>query len=58
MNQPTEYEFNLDPRARYRADVIEPWVMTLTAVEGVFSSKLFMKLPGKPYPAVCFEKID
>jgi Domain of unknown function (DUF5060)/Domain of unknown function (DUF5605)/Protein of unknown function (DUF4038) len=58
VNQPAEYEFNLDSRARYRADIIDPWAMTITPVEGVFTGKFLMKLPGKPFLAVRFEKIN
>lgn len=56
VNQPAEYEFDLAKGPQYRADIIDPWEMTITAVPGTFSGKFKMKLPGKPYLAVRFER--
>ncbi len=56
-NQPAEYEFDLAKGAHYRADLIDPWEMAITPVPGTFSGKFTMKLPGKPYLAVRFEKV-
>jgi hypothetical protein len=56
-NQPAEYEFDLAPGARYRADVIDPWEMTVAPVSGTFAGKFKMKLPGKPHLAVRFERV-
>ncbi|HWB87537.1 MAG TPA: DUF5060 domain-containing protein [Bryobacteraceae bacterium] len=58
VNQPAEYEFELAPGVKYHADIIDPWEMTITPVSGTFEGKFTMKLPGKPYMAVRFEKID
>jgi hypothetical protein len=55
-NQPAEYEFSLSPKASYHADIIDPWEMTITPVAGIFTGKFTLKLPGKPYLAVRFEK--
>jgi len=41
---------------QYRADIIDPWAMTITPVEGTYSGKFTMKLPGKPHMAVRFVK--
>lgn len=57
VNQPAEYEFDLAPGARYRADIIDPWAMSVTPASGTFEGKFIMKLPGKPFLAVRFEKI-
>jgi len=57
VNQPAEYGFSLAPGVRYRADIIDPWQMTITPVAGEFSGKFTMKLPGRPYLAVRFERI-
>ena len=58
VNQPAEYEFTLAAGARYRADIIDPWEMTITPVSGTFAGKFTMKLPGKPFLAVRFEKVN
>jgi len=55
VNQPAQYEFDLAPGPRYKADLIDPWAMTITPVPGAFSGKFTMNLPGKPYLAVRFE---
>jgi hypothetical protein len=56
VNQPAEYEFDLAPGARFRADLIDPWEMTVTPIEGAFEGKFKLKLPGKPFLAVRFER--
>ena len=56
VNQPAEYQFDLARGVEYRADLIDPWEMTITPVTGSFSGKFTMKLPGKPFLAVRFEK--
>ena len=58
VNQPAEDEFELPVGARYRADLIDPWEMTVTPVAGVFEGKFPMKLPGKPFLAMRFEKAN
>jgi len=56
VNQPAEYEFDLAKGVDYRADLIDPWEMTITPLAGTFSGKFTMKLPGKPFLAVRFQK--
>jgi hypothetical protein len=58
VNQPAEYEFNLAPTAHYRADLIDPWQMTITPIPGAFTGKFTLKLPGRPSLAVRFEKVQ
>jgi len=58
VNQPAEYQFDLAPGPQYRAEIIDPWEMTVTPVSGTFTGKFLMKLPGKPYQAVRFRKVD
>lgn len=55
-HQPAEYEFPLPGNAHFKAMLIDPWAMTTTPVPGTFSGKSRLKLPGKPYRAVLFEK--
>ncbi len=56
VNQPAEYEFDLTEGTRYRADLIDPWAMTITPLPGTYSGKVTLNLPGKPFLAVRFEK--
>jgi hypothetical protein len=54
VNQPAEYEFDLAAGVPYRAEIVDPWNMTIAPVDGKFEGKFKMKLPGKPYLAVRF----
>ncbi len=56
-NQPAEYEFDLAAGSSYRADLIDPWEMTITPVPGTFAGKFKMPLPGRPFLAVRFEAV-
>jgi hypothetical protein len=58
VNQPAEYQFDLAKDVQYRADLIDPWQMTITPIPGVYSGKFNLKLPGKPNMAVRFEKVN
>ena len=58
VNQPAEYAFDLAKGVEYHADVIDPWAMTITPVPGTFSGKFTMQLPGKPFLAVRFQKVE
>lgn len=58
VNQPAEYEFDLAKGVRYRADMIDPWEMTIRPVAGTFEGKFTLKLPAKPYMAVRFQKVE
>jgi len=58
VNQPAEYEFDLEQGVLYRADLIDPWQMTITPIPGTFQGKFTLKLPGAPYQAVRFRRID
>jgi hypothetical protein len=57
VNQPAEYTFDLGKGA-YRAEIIDPWEMTVTPVAGKFEGKFKLSLPGKPYQAVRFRIAD
>ncbi len=58
VNQPAEYEFDLAKGPHYRADLIDPWEMTITPVPGTFAGKFTLKLPAKSFQAVRFQKAD
>ncbi len=53
-HQPAEFEFELPPGMKFKADVIDPWEMTITPAPGTYEGKFTLKLPGKPYQAVRF----
>ena len=55
-HRPAEYTFRLPPGVSYRAQLIDPWNMKTTPVEGVLTGTSKMKLPGRPYQAVVFRK--
>ncbi len=55
-HQPSGYEFDLPPSTSYRADLIDPWNMTITPIAGSYRGKFKLNLPGQPYLAVRFVK--
>jgi hypothetical protein len=56
-HQAAEYDFPLPDNVQFKATLIDPFAMTTTPVPGTFTGKSNLKLPGKPYRAVQFEKI-
>ncbi|CAN5770528.1 DUF5605 domain-containing protein [soil metagenome] len=42
----------LPEKGKYRLEVIDAWNMTVTPVEGLFSGRTEIPLPGRPYVAV------
>ena len=56
-HQPAQSDFELPGNAKFQAAVIDPWNLKMTPVEGTFSGKFTIKLPGKPYMAVQFQKV-
>ena len=56
-HQPAECEFDLPPPGPYRAEIIDPWEMTLTPVAGTFEGKFKLKLPGRPHLAVRIRRV-
>ena len=58
VNGPAEYELKLPPGGRYRADIIDPWAMSITPVAGTVEDKAKVKLPGKPHMALRLRKVN
>jgi Domain of unknown function (DUF5060)/Protein of unknown function (DUF4038)/Domain of unknown function (DUF5605) len=56
FHQPVYYEFPL-PEGRFRADLIDPWQMTVTSLSGTFSGKTSLTLTGRPYQAVLLRRV-
>jgi hypothetical protein len=57
FHQPAEYEFQLPGTVTFRADLVDPWQMTVTPLPGTYSGSASLRLPGKPYLAVRFQKV-
>ena len=57
-HQPAEMDFELPNAARFQADILNPWEMTVTSIPGSYSGKFTLPLPGKPHLAVRFRKIQ
>ena len=57
VSQPAEFEVDLPQGGPYRAEIIDPWEMTVTPVEGAFEGKFTLKLPSKPHLAVRIRKV-
>jgi hypothetical protein len=58
LHQPAEYEFQLPEEAgAFRGELLDPWEMTSTRLEGSYQGKFLLKLPGKPYLAIRFQRV-
>jgi len=55
LHQPKNYEFALDAEPSFLADIIDPWQMTISRLDGTYRGKFSLKLPGKPFMAVRFQ---
>ncbi len=58
INGPAEYALKLPEGGRYRADIIDPWAMTIDTVPGTVQNKSKLPLPGKPYQAIRLTRIS
>jgi hypothetical protein len=56
-HQPALADFDLPSDAKFQAEILDPWNMTVTHVEGLRQSKFQLKLPGKPYLGVQFRRV-
>lgn len=57
LAQPAEMEYDLPPAISFRAEIIDPWEMTITPVAGTHQGKFTLKLPGRPHMAIRFRKV-
>ena len=53
FHQPIQYAFPLGA-GTYRAELIDPWQMTIKPIDGNFTGKATLQLSGKPYQAIRF----
>lgn len=56
LHQPIQYTVPLGA-ATYRAELIDPWQMTITPIAGSFSGNATLKLSGRPSQAIRFRRI-
>ena len=54
-HQPIFYDFPL-PDGKFMAELIDPWQMNVTPLEGTFSGKAKLKLTGTPFQALRFRR--
>jgi hypothetical protein len=55
-HQPAEFMFELPAGAKFRAELIDPWEMKIRPIDGGFSDKAEVKLPGAAYLALRLRK--
>ncbi len=57
QHQPIQYTFPLPEAASYKAELIDPWEMTISALPGTHHGKATLRLPAKPSLALRFTRI-
>ena len=56
-HQPIYFDFPLPETAKYRAELIDPWQMTVTPLDGTFSGRSKVDLTGNAYQAIRFVRV-
>ena len=56
IRQPSFKDIELPENSRFNVDIIDTWEMTITTLEGEFSGKFRIDLPGKQFIALRFRK--
>ncbi|MBN1875760.1 MAG: DUF5060 domain-containing protein [Anaerolineae bacterium] len=57
INRPAYKDIELPVEGEYTLEIIDTWEMTITPLDGTFSGKCRVGLPGKPYIALRIIKI-
>lgn len=57
FNQPTYRRFLFDPAVSYTVDILDTWDMTITRLDGVYSGRFRIDLPGKQFIAVRLQRV-
>jgi hypothetical protein len=57
-HQPNAYVFPLPETHKYSAIIVDTWQMKMVRFAGTYSGKSKIRLPGKPFMAVIFERCD
>ncbi|MGC9467305.1 MAG: DUF5060 domain-containing protein [Anaerolineae bacterium] len=58
IHRPAYKELLLPEAAGYEIDVIDTWEMTTTALQGTYSGRCRVELPGKPYIALHIRRVE
>jgi hypothetical protein len=58
QHQPVQYTFPLPEGAGYKAELIDPWEMTIAELAGEHRGKALIRLPARPYLAVRFTRVQ
>lgn len=58
IHRPSSFTFALPAGKKYKAEVIDPWEMTITPLEGTFREKAEIQLPGRAYLALRLRKVE
>jgi hypothetical protein len=56
-HQPADCEFRLPETVSFKADLVDPWGMTVAPFADSYRGKFSLKLPGRPYLAVRFRRV-
>ncbi len=57
FHQPRYFSFPLPDNAKFKAEWVDPWEMTVTPMPGTFSGTTRVTLPARPYQAIIFRKL-
>jgi hypothetical protein len=57
VHQPKKATVPLPSTGEYKVEIIDTWNMTITPIEGTFTGKKPIPLPGKPYLALRIQKV-
>jgi hypothetical protein len=57
QHQPVQYIFPLPEGVSYSAELIDPWEMTITPVDGIHTGKTKLILPAKTAQALRFTRV-
>lgn len=58
QNQPAQMPLSLPEGEQYKAEIIDTWEMTITALEQPVVNQTTVQLPGKPYQALLLRRIQ
>jgi len=56
FHEPIYYDFPL-PEGKFTAELVDPWEMKITRLDGTFSGRTKLKLTGRPFQAMRFRRI-
>jgi hypothetical protein len=56
-HRPAEFAFDLPAEVSFRAELIDPWNMTVTAVPGEYRGRAELRLRGEPCQGIRFRRV-